>query len=162
MLCSDQTWSYQFGLIWLFALAQKPTIRDSKSQPTYPSSGPGHVVCALEQGPGEETHTVAKAVVGLSSQGILGPDLERKEEEVHSLEKMTPGRHALDPAHSWSYGKKQLKKGKTPEPSQALRQNPSSLGLGAEVSNAVDGGTHDLCSVSTLTAWFLHVYICFS
>lgn len=47
--------------------------------------------------------------------------------------------------------------GKTPRPSRALRQNPSSVGLGAKVGNAVDAGAQGLCSVSTLTAWFLFV-----
>lgn len=42
----------------------------------------------------------AKVVVGLASQGILVPDVERKEEKRHSLEKMATRGHALDPAHS--------------------------------------------------------------
>lgn len=103
----------------------------------------------------ENRPIAAKVVVGLASQGILVPDIERKEEKRHSLEKMAAGEHALDPAHSWFYGEKRL--GKTPGLFRALRQNPSSMGLGAKVGNAVDAGAQGLCFVSTLTAWLLFV-----
>lgn len=45
----------------------------------------------------ESRPIAAKVVVG---QRILVLDVERKEEKMHSLEKMAAGRHALDPAHS--------------------------------------------------------------
>lgn len=48
----------------------------------------------------ESRPITAKVVVGLASQGILVPDVERKEEKMHFLEKMAAGGHALDPAHS--------------------------------------------------------------
>ena len=48
----------------------------------------------------ESRPITAKVVVGLASQGILVPDVERKKEKRHSLEKMAAGGHALAPAHS--------------------------------------------------------------
>lgn len=48
----------------------------------------------------ESRPIAAKVVVGLAGQRILVLDVERKEEKMHSLEKMAAGGHALEPAHS--------------------------------------------------------------